>query len=393
MIGMKRSFTLIFMFSLIFLYPVPSVASKRVGMITNVEGNVLFKNRQDSTVDFGSDVFQGDELVVQENATLTVTYYSGCRQDEVGENSLVEIGLTQSIIKKGSIISSEIVNCEVPQIVLDSDVSHLKGGVVVRKLKVPVTALGCNVSEKNFSREEKLEMAIREAKTKAIIQNNSFGNAVSEMEKYRVKEYVLRTIGTAYLHNLKTLIHYEKGKETCALIKAELDTEEVNEVVKWVIYSTKQTEKVRASVLPHENDFEVKIWTHKGEGNYFRDGEKAIIKIRSEKDAFIKLDYYQVDGRVIHLVPGYSPESFQIKAKQTYTLGDQNSGFELKVSPPFGVEVVKVIASTVPYDEALKSETLSSSIDPYLNALKKHFSKIPRKIKLAEASITIRTMP
>ena len=393
MIRFKINFTLIFVFSLIFLYPFPSVASKRVGMITNVEGSVLFKNRQDSTVDFGSDVYQGDELIIQENANLTVTYYSGCRQDEVGENSIVEIGLTQSIVKKGSIISSEIVNCEVPKIILDSNVSHLKGGVVVRKLNVPVKALGCNVNEKSLPREEKRDMAIREAKNKAIVQNNSFRKAVSKLEKYRVKEYVLRTIGAAYLHNLKTLIHYEKGRETCVLIEVELDSEEVNEVVKWVIYSTKQTEKVRAPVLPRDNDFEVKIWTHKGEDSYFRDGEKAIINVRSEKDAYLRLDYYQVDGKVVHLVPGYLPGNFQIKAKQTYTLGDQNSGFELKVSPPFGVEIVKVIASTAPFDENLNRKTISSSVDPYLNGLKEYFSKISRNIKLAEASVTIRTMP
>ena len=362
-------------------------------MITNIEGNVVFKNRQDSIPDFGSVVFQGDELDVRENATLTITYYSGCRQDEIGNNSLVRIDPTKSIIERGNLIRSEIVKCEVPQIVLDSDTSHSKGGLILRNVKFLVRALGCTLSEKTLSREERTETALSEAKKGAIIKNSVYVNAGSKMDKYQVKDYVLRTISSAYLHKPRTLIRYEKGQETCAVIEAELDSEEIKEVIKWVIDSTKRTHKARKAVLPHANDFKVKIWTNKGEDGYFRNGETAIIHVRSEKDAYLKLDYYQADGSVIHIVPYYLMETFKLKADQTYTFGDQSSGFVLKASPPFGAEVVRVIASTAPFDDALNRKAATSPMDQYLKDLKAHFSGLFRKVMLAEASITIRTMP
>ena len=362
-------------------------------MITNIEGKVVFKNRQDSIPDFGSVVFQGDKLDVRRNATLTVTYYSGCRQDTIGKNSLIRIGLTKSIIERGNLIRSEIVKCEVPQVVLDSDTSHSKGGLILRNVKFLVKALGCTVSEKPLTSEERTKMALSEAKNAAIIKNNVYVNAGSEMNKYKVEDYVLRTISSAYLHKPKILLRYERGQETCAVIEAELDSEEIKEVIKWVIDSTKQTNKVRKAVLPRANDFKVKIWTHKGENGYFRNGEPPIIHIRSEKDAYLILDYYQADGSVVHLVPYYFQETINLKAKQTYTFGDQSSGFVLKASPPFGAEVVRVIVSIAPFDDVLNRKAATSPIDQYLKDLKVHFSGMSRKVKLAEASITIRTMP
>jgi len=90
--------------------------------------------------------------------------------------------------------------------------------------------------------------------------------------------------------------------------------------------------------FPHGGDFQLGVWPDKGLDAVYLEGESLMVYILPEKDAYLHVDYYQIDGKVVHLLPS-EHESNYIKGGDPYIIGDPKSGgYEFKVSDPFGEE-------------------------------------------------------
>ena len=100
--------------------------------------------------------------------------------------------------------------------------------------------------------------------------------------------------------------------------------------------------RIEASTL------KVKLALDRGDGGIYRKGDKLLLFLKANQDCYVKVIYHQVDGTNIQIFPnGFHPDS-QIRKDQLYQIPPEDRSFEMEVMPPFGVEMVKVIASTEP---------------------------------------------
>jgi hypothetical protein len=101
------------------------------------------------------------------------------------------------------------------------------------------------------------------------------------------------------------------------------------------------------------------------------------------------VDYFQADGQVVHLLP-HPLVSNRVQAGQTYILGKADTLFQFSISPPFGEEMLTVIASQEPLamrTSAVHVELASLYIDRLANQLRTYQAQG----KTAVATLRIRT--
>jgi type IV/VI secretion system ImpK/VasF family protein len=80
-----------------------------------------------------------------------------------------------------------------------------------------------------------------------------------------------------------------------------------------------------------------------------REGDTVRVQVVAPRhDSYIWVDYYTVDGSVMHLNPGHAP--LQLRAGQTLELGRDIPSSWL-VSPPFGSVLVTVLSAPMPFTE------------------------------------------
>jgi hypothetical protein len=134
--------------------------------------------------------------------------------------------------------------------------------------------------------------------------------------------------------------------------------------------------------------FGIKLWTNK-ETNYFVEDDRLIIYIQSDRDAYLKLDYFQADGTVVHLVPNiYRGQSF-IHGGTVYAFGDVSGPDEYVIQGPYGDETIKAIASTEPIELSDDSSERVSESRSYLKTLKSKLRGI--RVAPATTAVTLKT--
>lgn len=104
-------------------------------------------------------------------------------------------------------------------------------------------------------------------------------------------------------------------------------------------------------------DFSVKVWVDKGKGGVYREGEDITIYFKSDKDCHLRLYHTSVEGEIRLIFPNLYERDDYIKAGRVYSIPDEKSTFKFKVSPPFGAETIKAVASL----QAFPSENTNSS--------------------------------
>jgi len=81
-------------------------------------------------------------------------------------------------------------------------------------------------------------------------------------------------------------------------------------------------------------------------GDIFVDGEPLLLDVAAPLyRSYLYVDYHFRDGYVVHLLPGQRSGPVRLDAGEWLSLGE---GGEWVVSPPFGQEMIAVIASPVP---------------------------------------------
>ncbi len=102
-------------------------------------------------------------------------------------------------------------------------------------------------------------------------------------------------------------------------------------------------------------DFVVKVWTSRGNGGTYRDGEKLVINFFSNRDCYVKV--YHIDARnsmqLIFPNPYFS-DNF-VTAKKVYKIPDSRYPFAFVLGEPYGTEFIKVMASTVQFTDIEES--------------------------------------
>lgn len=137
----------------------------------------------------------------------------------------------------------------------------------------------------------------------------------------------------------------------------------------------------------------LKVTPTTGHSDRFLEGERVIVKlIQANYDGYLYVDYYTVDGAVIHLYPNKrEPDSGRlVRAGEQFNVGERIPEGWL-VGPPYGQELITVISSPTPLysNELVEYEPASA----YLPKLRKLLEEQQSNKKLGANFLFLQTEP
>jgi hypothetical protein len=110
--------------------------------------------------------------------------------------------------------------------------------------------------------------------------------------------------------------------------------------------SVQELTKGRLANIP--KDFPIEIFTTDGKRAY-AGGETIAFRVRSVEECHIAVLCHQSDGTTVVLFPNRFASNTLIPANKSIDIpGTHKSGFEIEIGPPYGSDVVEVIACTKP---------------------------------------------
>jgi uncharacterized protein DUF4384 len=115
-----------------------------------------------------------------------------------------------------------------------------------------------------------------------------------------------------------------------------------------------QTEMVNLLSI-NSGNLVVKATTSRGDGAVYTDGENLTLHVFVSEDAYLKIYHVGVAGVMQLMFPNqYHPQN-RVEGGSFTRIPGGGDQFELLLGPPYGVEYIKVIASTVQFDDMEQS--------------------------------------
>lgn len=93
------------------------------------------------------------------------------------------------------------------------------------------------------------------------------------------------------------------------------------------------------------SDLEVTAWVDH-ENNTYMAGDKVILSIKPNKDAYLTILDVGTSGKVHIIFPNQYQKNNKVMANQIVNVPGENAHFDFKVGGPAGAELIKVIATT-----------------------------------------------
>ena len=110
--------------------------------------------------------------------------------------------------------------------------------------------------------------------------------------------------------------------------------------------NSKNIKDIQSRVKKISNDFKISLKTKNGKTN-FRDGEKIAFTLTSPRDCHVAVFCHQPDGSTVLLFPNSWSGNTKVHANRPVNIpGTKKSDFEIIVGPPYGTDIVQIIACT-----------------------------------------------
>lgn len=253
-----------------------------------------------------------------------------------------------------------------------------------------VTGKGCYTYGDNETPINARKAAIIIAQEDAVTHHHVFVQSESKLKNFHLEEDLIQTASAAMLENVQVEKEEREAQKICVHITAKLSPVSVQELITQRVNAKEIAEEALVPVIPKNETFGFRVWTNKSNGRYV-EGERLIVYVQSDRDAYLKLDYFQADGTVVHLVPNvYRGQAF-IKAGQKYSFGDNSAPEHFEIGGPFGAEIIKGMLSVHPFDgvSGLRAEKPLSDSREYLQDMKRGLRGV--KLKGTEETVSVLT--
>jgi hypothetical protein len=233
--------------------------------------------------------------------------------------------------------------------------------------------------------------AINLAREAALQKIKTYTENAERIASSGMEDSVVAAVSRVGLSEVKITRQEVKAKQVCVWITAKPNSKETAELIAQQLASKEVAKTAQAPVVTQgASGFTVKVWTNKKD-EPFVEGDRLIIYVESEKDAYLKLDYYTAEGKVVHLVPNVYANEAHIQGGQTYSFGAEGGAAEFKISGPFGMETIKALASTTPFDAELTSADQVSEAVIYLAKVQNTLKAKGKGSGWAEAAVALTT--
>lgn len=205
------------------------------------------------------------------------------------------------------------------------------------------------------------------AQEQAVRSHHVFVESSARVKNFQLEEDLIQTASAAMLQEIQIEKEERKAQEICITITAKISPVSIEDMIRQRVNAKEIAQSAKTALVPNQPKFGLKVWTNKPKGLFLED-EKLIIYVQSDRDAYLKLDYFQADGTVVHLVPNvYRGQAF-IKGEKKYAFGDETSPEQFIIRPPYGTEAIKAIVAVRPFETEAEGEPSSSDSREYLQS-------------------------
>lgn len=218
--------------------------------------------------------------------------------------------------------------------------------------------------------------ALALARERAVESHQVFISNKTRIENFQLTSDLIHSVSAGMLRNVTIQEETEEGRMLCVGIVAQIEPTLMQEEISRRLEQRELKdelgqllEKSAAEEKGGENSG-LKIWLNKSDGLY-REGDHLIVYVQSDQDRYLKVDYFQADGKVVHLVPNFYRGRAFIERGKTYEFGAPNSPEQFLIGGPFGDETIKAMASPQPFTEEFQSPEKVSDSKAYLEILKR----------------------
>lgn len=243
--------------------------------------------------------------------------------------------------------------------------AYISAGEDSPKALETVHGTGCYKfgDEETPAKARRAAMAI--AQEDAVRKHHVFVDSSVRVKNYQLEEDLIQTASAAMLQDIHVDKEDRKAQEICMTLTAKISPVSMEDMIRQRVNAKEIAEQAQAALVPNQPAFGLKVWTNKAEGR-FLESEKLVIYVQSDRDAYLKLDYFQADGTVVHLVPNvYRGQAF-IKGGKKYAFGDETSPEQFIINAPYGTEAIKAIAGVRPFDTETEGGQSVSDSRTYL---------------------------
>jgi hypothetical protein len=92
------------------------------------------------------------------------------------------------------------------------------------------------------------------------------------------------------------------------------------------------------------------VSTDRGKSAVYREGEKMKVLVGLSRDAYLKVYHIDVNGKVQLIWPNrFSGGSGFVRAGNAICIPEDDAPFQFLMTPPYGTEFIKAVASTAPF--------------------------------------------
>ena len=205
------------------------------------------------------------------------------------------------------------------------------------------------------------------AQEEAVRKHHVFVESSQRVKNFQLEEDLIQTASAAMLQEIQIEKEERKAQEICITLTAKISPVSIEDMIRQRLNAKEIAQNAKTALVPNQPAFGLKVWTNKPEGR-FLENEKLVIYIQSDRDAYLKLDYFQADGTVVHLVPNvYRGQAF-IKGAKKYAFGDETSPEQFVINPPYGTEAIKAIVAVRPFDSEAEGAPSVSDSRAYLQS-------------------------
>lgn len=251
--------------------------------------------------------------------------------------------------------------------------------------KETVTGSDCYQYGDNETPAQAKRAAMSLAQEQAIRTHRVFVQSESKIKNFQLEDDVIQTASAAMLENVRVEKEDKSGQKICVTIVGTIIPLSVDEMIRQRVNAKEISQMAQTPIVAKTASTGVRLSSNKADGR-FTEGDRLIIFLESDRDGYLKLDYFQADGTVVHMVPNKFRGQTFIKAGRRYAFGDDSSNEQFVVQSPFGSEVIKAILSTRPFDSKLNEPDESGDSREYLRTLSGHRGLV---VKPAEYSLPL----
>ena len=209
--------------------------------------------------------------------------------------------------------------------------------------------------------------AISLAQEQAVRSHRVFVQSSTKVKNLQLEEDVVQTASAALLERVRVEKEERRGQEICVTITATMSPVSMEDMIRQRL-NAKEISEAAVAVVPTAPSSGTRVWTNKSDGHYV-EGDRLVVYVQSDRDAYLKLDYFQADGTVVHMVPNQFRGQGTVKAGRVYAFGDDTSPEQFTVQGPFGAEIIKAIFSSRPFETAVNSPIVTGDSREYLQVL------------------------